>query len=377
MDMQGPATRIPVRHIEPSKISSVFLGLLTKPLAASPKLPQPRRIRTPKASAAKEPVSLKSQISSLHLPSGSPTTIRHPSSDEFPLTQEDLLGWTDLSIPDVAMHVEPSDSSGEDFRTPPSEPLDDNASGANFLFRIPDHVPTAAVFSKKRPCPDPESTKPPSPQKVSREKCDWQLSHDTHKLQPMDSMPPPHIPNAGIQTGNSTSRSFTRSFGSSTSLTASSTTTTTAATSFASDSVGTSFDSSLGNETVRVPIEARLSGNPADYARDRHSIEPRSNTEEDFGSSTDFESMPSGTAAGDSKTLATVLARKQPETRANKVSNLFLNDSEDVPVEIRSWITSPNCVQYLEENLVSKSPTGTSTKVYYVQVNSPTTQESK
>lgn len=253
-----------------------------------------------------------------------------PSSDDFFSGSDDFKDWGDIPMPDAQLPTEQSTSTEEEYQTPPSEPADEVDTGDNVGEPIPYPSPALQGTAKKRPHPESASLKPLTPRKASREKHEPLITR-SHNINSLPSISKSTVivkdtPNASgvdfatyqqqlasrakhskpadahhrypsLAAGNkvraSSRRDLSRSFGSTSSFATVSTTTTTPATSFLSDSATTSFESSLEHrdETVKIPLASRFLHKNADDAYSRASSEPPQSTQEDFGSSIDYESV--------------------------------------------------------------------------------------
>ena len=279
----------------------------------------------------------KDQARSLHLPYGSSMRAKHSSSDDFPLGLDDFPDWTDIPMPDVPAPLERSDSSEQEYKTPPSEPSNDSnekAMETDIMLRVPGQVPVQPPFRKKRPCPDSESLKPPTPRKTSNRS--WSRVYTVNSVHPIGFIPSSNSQNqnADDQARISISTESDRSFGSTISLTTISTTTTTPATSFL-DSMATSFESGLEreDETMKIPIESRMSNELADHGCYRASSEPLSHTQDQLAWQ-----------------LSDLIEdRVEPPERPKMLSSA-----------VSGRIGGLTCEQYLEKHLVLDSPMGMS-----------------
>ena len=288
--------------------------------------------------------------------------VQHPSSDDFPPGPDEFRDWTDIPMLDApaAVPIERSDSTEEEYKIPPSQPSAEKASVSELqpdakddsMFRIPGKVPIRPEVSKKRRHPGSEPLRSPIPRKAYREKRNLSISwsHNVNDIKSMNPTLQTSMPNynhpmhkLGIQARSSTTVDLGRSFSSSsmnTSFTTASTATTTPATSFLSDSLTTSFDSSpdKADDTIKIPLEARVFHGAANHEYPRASSEPLKNTQEEFGSLEDYESAQAlDLMAIDSGSLAM---------------------SRALPGEIGRRIANINCEEYLEKYLILESPTG-------------------
>lgn len=249
---------------------------------------------------------------------------------------------------DAPTLTERSGSTEEEYKTPPSEMPNERASEDGFNPRSPIKAPRSPEASRKRPYPEVEPLKPPTARKASREKrLSSVRSHNINSLGPTSSTSNYNHPmlRKGAHGQGRSSTDLSRSFGSTSSFVTMATAATTPNTSFNLDSVATSFDSSLsrGSETTKIPIEARQFHELADFRPSRNSSEPPQSTQEDFGSSIDYES-----AIESSKLMDFNSEQAVPTPAKTRAS----------AVQVGGKIAGTDAAQYLHKYLITQSPTG-------------------
>ncbi len=320
--------------------------ILTIIEAAVPRLPYTREpygeTSPPKTSRMARPISPRAYYAALPSLRDSPRRPKHPSSDDFPSGLDDSKDWEDIIMTDPPIPMERSGSTEEEYKTPPSEISAEKENEDGFESHSPGKAPIRPEASKKRHFPQVEPLKPPTPRKASREKrFSSARSHNINSIDPISSTSnynhPMHRNGAYRQGRNSTDLS--RSFGSTSSFVTSATAATTPNTSFNLDSGATSFDSSFsrGSETIRIPIKARQS---REFAT---SNEPPQSTQEDFGSSMDYE------LAIESSKLMDYESEQAIPTSAKTGA---------CSVEVGGKIAGMDAAHYLHEYLITQSPTG-------------------
>lgn len=249
---------------------------------------------------------------------------------------------------DAPIPMQSSGSTEEEYKTPPSGMSDEKANEDSFNPQTPSKAPIRLEASKKRPYPEVEPLKPPTPRKLSREKrLSSGRSHNINSIEPTNSTSNYNHPmqRMGAHRQGRSSTDLSRSFGSTSSFVTTATAATTPNTSFNLDSVATSFDSSLsrGSETIRIPIEARQSHELTDFRHSRDSSGPPQGTQEDFGSSMDYE-----LAIESSKLMDFETGQADPTPAKTQASS----------VEVGGKIAGTDAAQYLHKYLITQSPTG-------------------
>jgi len=316
-------------------------SILTTVKAEVPKLP-----RTQNSYGKTSPL----RTSKIAKPPSPRSGSKHPSSDDFFSGLDDSKDWEDIIMTDAPKTLERSESTEEEYKTPPSEIPSEKANEDDFVPQIPGKAPTRPEVSKKRPHPEIDPLQPPAPRKASWEKRRSSgPSHDINSMEPTNSTSNYNHPmqRYGAQKQGRSSTDLSRSFGSTSSFLTTATAATTPNTSFNFGSVATSFDSSLsrGDKTIRNPVEARQSDEVADSRYPRTSSEPPQSTQEDFGSSMDYE-----------------LALESSELIDYKSEQAFPTPAKTRASSVRvgGKITGTDAAQYLHKYLITQSPTGNS-----------------
>lgn len=253
---------------------------------------------------------------------------------------------------DAPIPMESSGSTEEEYMTPPSVMSDEKATEDSFNPQTPSKAPICPEASRKRPYPEVEPLKPPTPRKASRDKRSSSgRSHNVNSIEPTGSTSNYNHPmqRMGAHRQGGSSTELSRSFGSTSSFVTMATAATTPNTSFNLDSVATSFDSSLsrGSETIRIPIEARQSHELINFRHSRNSNEPPQSTQEDFGSSMDYE-------------LA-IESSKLMDFKADQAIPIPANTRAS-SVQVGGKIAGTDAAQYLHKYLITQSPTGNSSQ---------------
>ena len=334
---------------------SLSTDMLTSVEAEPLRLPRSRRASSSKAFKSNK---LPSRRSSLYSPYTSPSKSKHPSSDEFPSGLDDVADWANIPMPDAPAPFERSDSSDAEYKTPPSEPVDEEGTEDDLIFRIPSEVPIRPQPNKKRFHPESEHLKLQAPRKASREdrNSSCSQSHSVNNVQPIHLMSNYVYPNQNLEgpARSVASADLGRSLSSRSSFVTIATNTTTPATSFMSESLATSFGSNLDKEDkTRVPIEARLSREAAADACSRASSEPPRNTQDEWDALADDEHALRKSELMDIDADSVAKKRALPgESGLHEVKEgrpqtaLSLGTIDGLP-----------CEQFLAKYLIEKSPT--------------------